>query len=93
MRAEHGSGVVNMLFTEFNIDAAKRIWKEDGFLEGAIKGKIEGELSKAIEMASDMLAENESVDKIMRYTKLTEEQINSLKNDSQLADLVNFEER
>ena len=87
---KHGSGVVNMLFTEFNIDVAKRVWKEDGFIEGAIKGKIEGklegkiegELSKATEMASEMLAENESVDKIMRYTKLTEEQISRLKNDS-----------
>jgi hypothetical protein len=43
---EHGSEVINMLFTEFNIDTAKKIWqeeaREDGLEAGRKKGHQEG---------------------------------------------------
>lgn len=52
------------------IDTAKKISREEG--------REEGREEKAIEMAREMKAGNEPIEKIMKYTKLTEEQINAL---------------
>ena len=52
------------------IDTAKKNSREEG--------REEGREEKAIEMAREMKAENEPIEKIMKYTKLTEEQINAL---------------
>jgi hypothetical protein len=40
----------------------------------------EGELSKAFKVAKEMLLDNEPIDKIVRYTQLSIEQIEALKN-------------
>ena len=45
---------------------------------GIEKGRKEGEKKKAMEMARLMKADNEPIDKIIRYTNLSEEEINSL---------------
>ena len=43
---KHGSEVRNMLFTEFNLEDAKRVWRkearEDGLEEGRAEGRAEG---------------------------------------------------
>jgi len=50
-----------------------------GKTEGKAEGKAEGEYSKAIEMAKEMLAAGEAIEKIAKYTKLSKEQIEKLK--------------
>ena len=42
------------------------------------EGRAEGSEEKAIEMARTMLQDGESVERIMRYTKLSKEQIENL---------------
>ena len=49
--------------------------RTEGEMIGIEKGKIEGK----IEIALQMLQDNEPVDKIMRYTGLTKEQIEDLR--------------
>ena len=39
---KNGSEVMNMLFTEFDIDVAKTIWREEALEEGMEKGRAEG---------------------------------------------------
>ena len=43
--------MINMLFTEFDMDTAVRIWKEEGKKEGRAEGKKE----KQIEIAKNLL--------------------------------------
>jgi predicted transposase/invertase (TIGR01784 family) len=50
-----------------------------GEAKGEAKGKAEGREQKAIEIAKAMLLDNESVEKIIKYNKLTKEQIDKLK--------------
>jgi predicted transposase/invertase (TIGR01784 family) len=52
------------------LDAAKK--------EGIEEGRHEGEKYKAIEMAKEMLADGEPLAKIIKYTKLREEEITKL---------------
>jgi hypothetical protein len=51
---------------------------DDGKVEGIIEGKIEGKAEGKIEIASFMKAENESIEKIIKYTGLTKEEIEKL---------------
>jgi predicted transposase/invertase (TIGR01784 family) len=51
---------------------------DDGKVEGIIEGKIEGKAEGKIEIASFMKAENESIEKIIKYTWLTKEEIEKL---------------
>ena len=44
-------------------------------IEGRIEGKKEGKKESKIEMAKNMLMENEPIDKIARYTGLAKEDI------------------
>ncbi|MBM6659890.1 Rpn family recombination-promoting nuclease/putative transposase [Bacteroides gallinaceum] len=68
------------------IDTAELKGEKKGFKKGHKEGlekgeKIgieKGEKRKAIEMALEMKADNEPIAKIMKYTKLTEEEINQL---------------
>ena len=54
-----------------------RDWKST-IITAYVKEVKKGREEKAIEMAREMKAENEPIEKIMKYTKLTEEQINAL---------------
>lgn len=47
---------------------------------GREEGKAEGEKAKAIEMAKEMLADKEPFDKIIKYTKLTKNEIELIQN-------------
>ena len=55
---------------------------EENFKEGEVKGKaagkVEGKAEEKIETAKEMLIENEPIEKIARYTKLTIEEIKKL---------------
>jgi hypothetical protein len=42
-----GSEVVNMLTTEFNIDDAKMVWREEGREEGEERGEARGKIINA----------------------------------------------
>ena len=51
---------------------------EKGRAEGLAEGLAEGRDERSIEIAREMLADGESVEKIMRYTGLTETQIREI---------------
>ena len=52
-----GSEVRNMLFTEFNLEDAKQVWREEGIEEGMLKA------------AHAMFMDGDSLEKIARTTK------------------------
>ena len=51
---------------------------DEGKVEGIIEGKIEGKAEGKTEIASFMKAENETIEKIIKYTGLTKEEIEKL---------------
>ena len=51
----------------------------EGRIEGREEGRIEGETVKTIMIAKKMLADGEKVEKIMRYTGLTQEEVEELR--------------
>ena len=51
---------------------------KEGLAEGLAEGKIEGRVEKAVEIALEMKQENLSLDLIMKLTKLSKEEIESL---------------
>ena len=62
---------------KMSIDEIRKLhYKEEGKEEGQ---KI-GENKKAIEIAKEMLLDNEPVEKIMKYSKLTKDEIERLRN-------------
>lgn len=64
---KNGSEVVNMLFAEFNMDDAKRIWREDG------------EITKAMKVAEKLLRKRLSIEEISEITELTQSEIMEIK--------------
>ncbi len=56
----------------------KKIGVNIGRKEGKKEGKQEGRLEKAIEMAKVMKNDGRTIEEIMRYTKLSKEQIEKL---------------
>jgi predicted transposase YdaD len=52
---------------------------EKGKIEGKIEGKNEGKVEREIEIALEMIKDNETIEKIIKYTGLTEEKINELR--------------
>jgi predicted transposase/invertase (TIGR01784 family) len=53
----------------------------EGKAEGRIEGRIEGKLESKREMAIDMLKANESLDKISRFTGLSQDALKKLKDE------------
>jgi predicted transposase YdaD len=49
--------------------------KLEGRLEGKLEGKLEGEFQKALETAQKMQKEGESLQKIIQYSGLSEDQL------------------
>ena len=60
------------------INTAEQKGEKKGFKKGEKIGIEKGEKKKAMDMARLMKADNEPIDKIIRYTNLSEEEINSL---------------
>ena len=52
--------------------------KDEGRAEGRAEGKAEGRVEEKVEVARNMKADGEPVEKIMRYTGLTAEAIKDL---------------
>ena len=52
---------------------------EEGREEGRAEGREEGFEEKAIEVATEMLKDKEPIEKIMKYTKLSKEEILKIK--------------
>ena len=52
--------------------------RDEGKVEGIIEGKIEGKAEGKTEIARFMKAENETIEKIIKYTGLTKEEIEKL---------------
>ena len=52
---------------------------QEGRAEGLQEGRAEGEYMQKLKMAEMMLEDGESVEKVMRYTGFTKEQVESLK--------------
>ena len=64
---EQGGRVVSILATEYDLEAAKRVYAEE---------QVE---DKLIEVAKNMIADGESTERIMRYTGLSRKEIEYLK--------------
>ncbi len=69
---KNSSEVINMLFTEFDMDTAIKIWKEEG--------KDEGKKEKQIEIAKNLInvLNITDVNSISKVTGLSNEEINKL---------------
>jgi predicted transposase/invertase (TIGR01784 family) len=68
----NASEVENMLLTEFNMDVAKRVWREEGVEEGIEKNREE--------TAKAALVKGLSVSDVADITGLDEERVKNLKN-------------
>jgi predicted transposase/invertase (TIGR01784 family) len=55
------------------------VHSQDTLNAAKTQGIAEGEINKSIEIALEMLSDGQSIDTIMKYTKLTEEQIKNLR--------------
>ncbi|MCL2338180.1 MAG: Rpn family recombination-promoting nuclease/putative transposase, partial [Firmicutes bacterium] len=70
--------VRNMLFTEFDLETAKEVWREEALEEGLEKGLEKGREEKAIDIARKLLAEGLFPEQIAKVTELPMEQIMAL---------------
>ena len=61
-----------------SLDTAREQGFEKGHEKGRVEGRAEGRDERSIEIAREMLADGESIEKIMRYTGLTETQIRDI---------------
>ena len=59
-------------------ETAFRKGEKAGIAAGIARGTAAGALNKAREMAKEMLASEEPIDKIVRYTSLSEAEIRKL---------------
>ena len=59
-----------MLFTEFNLEEAKEVWREEAIEEGMAKGIEQGISIGKLEVALAMFADGFSLEKIAHITKL-----------------------
>ena len=51
---------------------------DEGRAEGRVEGRAEGQLEMATNTALDMLRDNEPIEKIIKYSRLSEERIKEL---------------
>ena len=77
---KNASEVLNMLFTEFDMDTAIETWKEEGRKEGIKEGFTKGEIKKQMEIAKNLIAilDVKDVNMISKATGLSIEEIKKL---------------
>ena len=68
-----------MLWRNFGEEAEAK-GRAEGRAEGKAEGKAEGEYQKALSMAKAMLSDGEPIEKIVKYSGLSESEIIELKN-------------
>jgi len=71
----HATEVLGMLFTEWNLDDAKKVWYEDGLEEGREEGRNE-----KLKIARNLLAKGSTPEFVRDITGLDLETISSLMN-------------
>lgn len=83
---KHGSEAVNMLFTQFNLEDAKKIWYEeafeDGEEQGLATGRSQGKILSVIELVQRKLRKGKTAETI------TEELEESLENVERVCEAV-----
>ena len=67
------------LIENYDVQETRRIAKEECWNEAWNKAQNEVRNEDRYSVAKDMLADDEPIEKIIRYSKLTREQIESLK--------------
>ncbi|GAB7140283.1 hypothetical protein RsTz2092_02310 [Deferribacterales bacterium RsTz2092] len=80
---------MGMLTSEFDINVAKRVWREEAFDEGMLigmqegeqKGKLEGKLEGKFETAKNFLALGMPLDFVSKGTGLSLAKLKELQND------------
>jgi len=79
---EQGGRIVSILTTEFDLDVAKKVWREEALEEGLEKGLekgLERGLEKAkIQIAMKLLGRNRPIEEIMEDTGLLRKEIEDL---------------
>jgi len=55
-----------MLLTEWKLEEAQQVWREEGIEKGIEKGRE----AKGLEIAREMFADGDSLEKISRNTKI-----------------------
>jgi len=65
---KHGSEVRNMLLTEWKLEEAQQVWREEGIEAGIEKGREEGREERELEIAREMFADGDNLEKIARNT-------------------------
>ena len=68
---QNGSEVINMLYTEFNLEDAKLVWKQEAFEEG----KLEGMIKQINALKEFGIENNKIISKIKEDYNITEEEI------------------
>lgn len=76
----HGSEVLNMLYTEWNLDDAKQVWYEDGREDGLAEGRIEGRVEEKLIIAKNLLSKGSTPEFVMEITGLSLQEIDGFKN-------------
>lgn len=74
----NGSEVINMLYTEFDIDVAKEVWQEEAKEQGRQEGRQEGIVQRNKEIAKSLL-DILDIETIAKKTGLTVQEIEKLK--------------
>jgi len=64
--AVNGGAIMSLLAAEFDLDAAKRVWSEEQREE------------ERAEIAREMIADGEPIEKVVKWTKLSHDFIKSL---------------
>ena len=73
------SEAVKMADREYELYVEKKHARAEGLEEGRAAGRVEGRADERREMAKAMLADGDSVEKVARISKLSEEDVLSLK--------------
>lgn len=61
---EHGSEAANMLFTQFNMEDAQKVWYREGVEDGEAKGEARGEFLKLIDFVCRKLKKGKTPEMI-----------------------------
>ena len=72
--------VINMLMAEFDMATAQKVWLEEGHEEGLAEGREEGLAKGIISVAKGLLADGDSIDRIIKVTGLAREVVENLRD-------------
>ena len=75
---KHGTEAVNMLFTQFNLEDAKKIWYEEAFEDGEERGIQMGIDVKLIELIQRKLLKGKTVELIAEELEEPAENVESI---------------